>query len=69
MKIAILETGHFQYALTQTEVFSECDITYFTTEEIRTQMIDYSPELLNKNYEIIKKIIFCKNPLGLFRGC
>jgi|TARA_B110000879_G_scaffold211061_1_gene302660 hypothetical protein len=56
MKIAILETGHFQYALTQTEVFSECDITYFTTEEIRTQMIDYSPELLNKNYEIIKSI-------------
>ncbi len=56
MKIAILETGHFQYALTQTEVFSECDITYFSTSEVKTQMINYSPEFKNKNYVIIESI-------------
>lgn len=60
MKVVILETGHFQYAITQTDIFSDCDISYFTTEEIKTQIIDYAPELSNSKFEIIKSIAINK---------
>lgn len=56
MKIAILETGHFQYALTQAEIFSDGEIIYFTTSEMKQQMIDYSPEFANSNFYLIKNI-------------
>lgn len=56
MKIAILETGHFQYAITQTEVFSESEKVYITTEEIKTQILDYSPDFENADFVIIKSI-------------
>lgn len=56
MKIIILETSHFQYALTQTEIFSDCEITYFTTAKIKKQMIDYSPDLKNGDFSLINRI-------------
>lgn len=56
MKIAILETGHFQYAITQTEVFEGNDFLYITTESTKTQIINYSPEFDNANFVIIKSI-------------
>lgn len=54
MKIAILETGHFQYALTQSEVFSDCEKFFITTKEVKTDMELYAPELCNGSFfEII----------------
>jgi len=44
MKVAILETGHFQYTLTQSEVFSDCDVCIITTADMKKDMIEYHPE-------------------------
>lgn len=56
MKIAILETGHFQYAITQTEVFAESEIVYITTSTTQKQITDYSPDFENAKFEIITSI-------------
>jgi len=56
MKVAILETGHFQYALTQLEVFSECEVFIITTANIKKDMLDYSGEISNRTYYIIENI-------------
>lgn len=63
MKIAILETGHFQYALTQAEIFSECEKTIITTKEIKKDIIDYSPEFSNYDYVIIESIATNENDI------
>lgn len=56
MKIAILETAHFQYALTQAEIFREADICIITTEEAKREMLDYSPDTSRFEFFIIEKI-------------
>lgn len=56
MKIVILETGHFQFALTQAAIFSDAEIVFFTTNEVKNQIIDYSPDFSNANFEIIQSI-------------
>ena len=39
MKIAILETAHFQYALTQAEIFSDAEIFIITMEDCNEEPI------------------------------
>ena len=56
MKIAILETAHFQYAQTQSEIFSDCQKIFITTEAIKNNMEDYALELRGEKYYIIKSI-------------
>jgi len=56
MKIAILETGHFQYALTQSEIFEGCEKIFFTPTYIRNEMLEYSPELCNGKFYMIENI-------------
>lgn len=56
MKIAILETGHFQYTLTQSEIFSDCEQLIITTRQMYNDMLEYHPEMMKHSYEIIEKI-------------
>ncbi|MFT5777412.1 MAG: hypothetical protein ACI837_000344 [Crocinitomicaceae bacterium] len=56
MKIAIIETAHFQYVITQSEIFADCEIRYITTAEIQSQMIDYSSEMPMNKFDIITSI-------------
>lgn len=56
MKIAILETGHFQYTLTQSEIFSECEQVIITTKLMYDDMLEYHPEMSRHTYEFIDTI-------------
>lgn len=56
MKIAILETGHFQYTLTQSEIFNDCKKVFITTSEIKADMHSYAPELCGGTFYEIKTI-------------
>lgn len=56
MKIVILETGHFQYALTQSEVFSDCKKFFITTKEVKADMESYAPELCNGSFFVITSV-------------
>lgn len=56
MKIAILETAHFQYALTQAGVFSEAKIFVITTEVFKNDMLDYSTEASQFEFFLIESI-------------
>lgn len=56
MRIAILETGHFQYTLTQSEIFSDCEQIIITTKEMHRDMLEYHPEMSKFRYEIIETI-------------
>ncbi len=56
MKVAILETGHFQYAITLTAIFSDCELLVITTNEIRKQIYEYFAETEKWSYEIIDSI-------------
>lgn len=53
MKIAILETVHFQYGLAQSEVFGAAEKTFFITEELHRRMHDYDPALCDGEFIII----------------
>lgn len=56
MKIAILETGHFQYTLTQSEIFSDCEQIIITTRSMHKDMLEYHPEMSEHRYEFIDTI-------------
>ncbi len=56
MKITIIETGHFQYALTQAEIFSEAEITIITTDQAKKDMLDYFPDSIKYKYILITSI-------------
>lgn len=56
MRIAILETGHFQYTLTQSEIFSDCEQIIITTKAMHKDMLEYHPEMSKFKYEIIETI-------------
>ncbi len=56
MKIAILETGHFQYALTQSEIFEGCEKIFFTLPHIKEDMHKYDPQLCNGKFFSIDNI-------------
>lgn len=56
MKVLILETAHFQYALTQAEIFSDCDITIVTTTKMKNDMLEYAPIISSVNFHVIENI-------------
>ena len=56
MKIAILETGHFQYALTQSAIFSDCEKIFIAPQSVKRDMKAYAPELCVGEFIEIKSI-------------
>lgn len=56
MKIAILETIHFQYGLTQSAIFEGHELHFFVTEHIKNEMHQYQPELCKGTFHIIKDL-------------
>jgi hypothetical protein len=56
MKIAILETGHFQYTLTQSAIFSDCEQVIITTENMYKDMLEYHPGMEKFQYDFITSI-------------
>jgi len=45
MKVAIIEMDHFQYGLTQSEIFEEHERIFFVSQEIKDNMLNYKAEL------------------------
>lgn len=56
MKIAIIETDHFQYGLTQAALFEGSEILFFVTESIKNDMHRYQPELCNGTFIVIENL-------------
>lgn len=56
MKVAILETVHFQYGLTQSELFHDGKLHFFVTETIWKEMQAYRPEFCVGKVHIINSI-------------
>lgn len=56
MKIAIIETDHFQYGLTQSAVFEGNEIYFFVTESIKKEMHQYQPELCNGTFHVVESL-------------
>ena len=56
MKIAILETSHFQYALTQSEIFEGHEKLFITPQRIKDEMHKYDPKLCNGIFFTIDSI-------------
>lgn len=56
MKVAILETVHFQYGLTQSEVFHDAEKVFFVTDELYRPMHDYDASLCDGEFVIIKSL-------------
>ncbi|MCO6481524.1 MAG: hypothetical protein J5I62_01895 [Flavobacteriales bacterium] len=56
MKVAILETVHFQYGLTQAEVFQDAEKVFFVTEELHRRMHDYDASLCEGEFIIIRDL-------------
>lgn len=75
MKIVILETGHFQYTLTQSAIFSDCEQIIITTEKMHKDMLEYQADMSQHHFEFITQIdqdekkiidIIEKNQIDLF---
>lgn len=56
MKIAIIEVNHFQYPITQAEIFSDCKIDIYATEHIKNEILDYAPFMNKCEFIIIDSI-------------
>lgn len=56
MKVAIIETVHFQYGLTQSEIFDSYEKLFFVTQEMYTKMHEYDKNLCNGEFIVIKSI-------------
>lgn len=56
MKVAIVETDHFQYGLTQSCIFEGHDLHFFVTQSISNDMHRYQPELCKGRFTIIENI-------------
>jgi hypothetical protein len=56
MKVAILETAHFQYALTQSEILSGFEKIFITTEQFKNDMLSYKPEMCDGKFYTIQSI-------------
>lgn len=56
MKVAIIETDHFQYGLTQSVVFEGNEIYFFVTESIKKEMHQYQPELCKGTFHVIDSL-------------
>jgi N-acetyl sugar amidotransferase len=56
MRIAIVETDHFQYGLTISEIFENEEIVLFVTQDIYDKMHEYNASLCKGKFIIIKNI-------------
>src|SRR3989344_8007846 len=56
MKVAIIETDHFQYGLTQSEIFEGHEKLFFVTQSIKNEMQQYHSELCNGKFYTIDTI-------------
>jgi N-acetyl sugar amidotransferase len=56
MKVAIIEADHFQYGLTQSQIFEESEKIFFVTQAIKDNMYQYYPELCKGEFYIIESI-------------
>jgi len=56
MKVAILETVHFQYGLTQSELFEEHERYFFVTQEMHDKMHEYNKCLCVGRFIIISSV-------------
>ena len=53
MKVAIIETEHFQYGLTQSELFEGEEKFFFVTKVMYDKMHEYNPALCNGKFHVI----------------
>lgn len=67
MKVAIIETEHFQYALTQSEIFHDCEKIFFVLPLIKKQMQEYNSALCNGKFYIVESIN--KNEVEIINIC
>ncbi|MDR2836308.1 MAG: hypothetical protein LBV69_09010 [Bacteroidales bacterium] len=63
MKIAIIETGHFQYTLTLSEIFSEYKQIIITTKQFQEDIFLYDPAMKMHKYVVIESIDKNKNEI------
>ena len=56
MKVAIVETGHFQYALTQSEIFDEAEKLFFVHQHIKDEMLEYNSALCDGTWHVIESL-------------
>lgn len=56
MKVAIIETDHFQYGLTQSAIFEGHELLYFVTQNIKNEMHQYHPELCKGKFIVIESL-------------
>lgn len=56
MKVAIIETVHFQYGLTQSELFEGNEKIFFVTQEMHSKMHDYNQLLCDGEFVIVPSI-------------
>lgn len=53
MKVVIVETVHFQYGLTQSEIFEDAEKIFFVTQDTHDRMHAYAPGLCKGRFIII----------------
>lgn len=56
MKVAIIEMDHFQYGLTQSEIFEDHERLFFVNQEVKDSMLSYRPELCDGQFVVIKDL-------------
>lgn len=56
MKVAIIEMDHFQYGLTQSEIFEEHKRIFFVSQEIKDNMLNYRAELCDGEFHVINNL-------------
>lgn len=56
MKVVIIETVHFQYGLTQSEIFEGAERLFFVTLDIHDRMHAYAPDLCKGRFIIIRSV-------------
>jgi N-acetyl sugar amidotransferase len=67
MKVAIIELDHFQYGLTQSELFEGHEKLFFVTKSIKSEMQDYNPGLCNGEFHYIESLV--KNADEIIKVC
>lgn len=67
MKVAIIELDHFQYGLTQSELFEGHEKLFFVTKSIKNEMQDYNPGLCNGEFHFVEGLV--ENADEIIRIC
>ena len=56
MKVVIIETVHFQYGLTQSEIFEDAERIFFVTQDMHDRMHAYAPGLCKGRFIVIRSV-------------